>query len=571
MLTRHALAALLVLALAAPAEAATTYVAGPGSTRQVKPCNAATPCQLAYTIAQAVNGDDVLVQSGEHHFTGSSSLKSGVVLHGETARPLLVADAAGTGIYAGAQAAGDPSPTIRHLEFRTTFANAPVDANYRAVLDDVIATSTAAGGTAVSVSNNQALLTNVVASASGANSRAIAAGQTSASEPPHLVHVTARASGAGSIGILAASDGFNTGPNMCFALPAHLTLVDVIARGEAADIEAKQSGPCGSSTITVSSSNFHVATEVGTGAITEGSGNQTSSALTENRVVFLDSYHQKIGAPTVDAGADSIYSALTDLDGDARAIGAHSDIGADERQTLGSATSGDATAVTAFTATLAGSASAGSRAASGVFDWGLTTAYGTTTTAVAIAAGGGPAALAADLAGLTPGTIYHYRARAFDSGPGALDYLGADKTFTTAPAPPAPSPSPSPTATPSPTSPAPAFSGLTVPKRYKQSRTAKPGVPVLLTLARAGSTVEVTVTAKLRSSPRAKVRTRRLRHLILRGQRAGALAVRIKASRATKRLLRRQRTRQVRAKLTITVTPATGAPLTQTVTILLTR
>jgi hypothetical protein len=67
------------------------------------------------------------------------------------------------------------------------------------------------------------------------------------------------------------------------------------------------------------------------------------------------------------------------------------------------------------------------------FEYGTTTAYGPTTAATDAATG----TAAATLAGLTPGTTYHYRLVAANSGVAAR---GADQTFTTtaSPAPPPP-------------------------------------------------------------------------------------------------------------------------------------
>lgn len=93
---------------------------------------------------------------------------------------------------------------------------------------------------------------------------------------------------------------------------------------------------------------------------------------------------------------------------------------------------GAASAVTATTATLAGTVDA--RGATGVvqrFEWGLTSAYGSTT--------------AGALTGLAPATTYHYRLVA-ETGRGTV-VVGDDRTFTTAaatppvaPVPPVPEP-----------------------------------------------------------------------------------------------------------------------------------
>ena len=64
------------------------------------------------------------------------------------------------------------------------------------------------------------------------------------------------------------------------------------------------------------------------------------------------------------------------------------------------------------------------------FDYGLTTAYGTTVTAVpATMNGTTPAFAEADISGLIPGTTYHFLVKALNGGSSYA--LGEDKTFTT--------------------------------------------------------------------------------------------------------------------------------------------
>jgi hypothetical protein len=67
------------------------------------------------------------------------------------------------------------------------------------------------------------------------------------------------------------------------------------------------------------------------------------------------------------------------------------------------------------------------------FDWGLTSSYGNNT-AGSSSPMSATGAFNANLTGLAPGTVYHYRACA-DSATGGTDF-GIDQTFTTAPVPP---------------------------------------------------------------------------------------------------------------------------------------
>lgn len=75
------------------------------------------------------------------------------------------------------------------------------------------------------------------------------------------------------------------------------------------------------------------------------------------------------------------------------------------------------------------------------FEYGLTTLYGSTTAGVPPATSTAPQAFGALISGLTPGTIYHFHAKANGGEHGSSS--GADMTFTTVtPPPPPPSPPP---------------------------------------------------------------------------------------------------------------------------------
>src|SRR5215210_4314908 len=74
------------------------------------------------------------------------------------------------------------------------------------------------------------------------------------------------------------------------------------------------------------------------------------------------------------------------------------------------ATTGGANTITQTSAKLNGSVKPNSENTTYHFEYGTTTAYGTNTPeAGPIAAGAGTTNVSADVGGLTPGTIYHYR------------------------------------------------------------------------------------------------------------------------------------------------------------------
>lgn len=88
-----------------------------------------------------------------------------------------------------------------------------------------------------------------------------------------------------------------------------------------------------------------------------------------------------------------------------------------------------ATSVTATGATLNGTVNPGGAPANVSFQYGTTTAYGTTVNAVpSLVDGSSNVSVSAAITGLTPGTTYHYRTVASQNG---RDAYGPDVTFTT--------------------------------------------------------------------------------------------------------------------------------------------
>jgi hypothetical protein len=142
------------------------------------------------------------------------------------------------------------------------------------------------------------------------------------------------------------------------------------------------------------------------------------------------------GSPAIDAGDNSVCPA-TDARGIPRPRGALCDICAFEYSppvpTLGSPTGTGNTGTT-----LNGSVNPDLRDAVYHFEYGRTTAYGSSTAATDAGPGGSPVAATATVTGLSPGTTYHYRLVA-TNGDGTAST--GDATFTTTGAPPPP-PSP---------------------------------------------------------------------------------------------------------------------------------
>ncbi len=137
------------------------------------------------------------------------------------------------------------------------------------------------------------------------------------------------------------------------------------------------------------------------------------------------------GSAAIDQGAGC---PPTDQRGVARPSGAACDIGAYEVTPPAVAVS-TASPITTGAATLHGTVTPNAGAASVHFEYGPTAAYGAGTT-TQVVGGLQPSAFSAQLSGLRPGTLYHFRLVATSSdGTGA----SGDATFTTPAAPPPPS------------------------------------------------------------------------------------------------------------------------------------
>src|SRR5689334_12360249 len=93
-----------------------------------------------------------------------------------------------------------------------------------------------------------------------------------------------------------------------------------------------------------------------------------------------------------------------------------------------SATTGAATGVTDTASTLHGTVDPQGQATTYLFEYGTTSAYGSTTPSASAGSGTGPSDVTASLSGLTAQTTYHYRLVA-SSSQGTTN--GADSTFTT--------------------------------------------------------------------------------------------------------------------------------------------
>ncbi len=92
------------------------------------------------------------------------------------------------------------------------------------------------------------------------------------------------------------------------------------------------------------------------------------------------------------------------------------------------ATTSAASNISTTSATVNGSVNPNGLATQATFEYGLTTAYGNTTSAQSVGSGTGATTVSANLSGLLPSLTYHYRITASSS---CGDVTGLDMTFTT--------------------------------------------------------------------------------------------------------------------------------------------
>ena len=213
-----------------------------------------------------------------------------------------------------------------------------------------------------------------------------------------------------------------------------------------------------------------------------------------------------------------------------RPRGSACDIGAFERAAP-SATTGAASGVSATAASLAGVVAANTRPTTYRFAYGKTTGYGGLTPPVSAGSGTAAVAAAASLAGLEPGTTYHYRVVA-SNGDGTTP--GADSTFTTAALPPV------------------AFAGLSIlTKNVRADSKGRVSVNLRCPAAAVGNCKgKITLKAKIKRNP---VTLASARFSIAPGK---SKRVRLKLSRKRRGQLRRAK--KLKATLSVSAVDARG-------------
>src|SRR4051812_11376009 len=381
----------------------------------------ANACRLQRAIEGADDDDhEVVLAPGQYGGDGPIVATRPLDIHGPAGgpRPVVSDD---NSVFVLSLSGGGTSQ-LRGVDVVQDGDGIGVQVQGAGTIDRVFSSSAGAGGLPIQLLGG-GVVTNSVAWARGASSSAIFAG-LGASGTIALRNVTAvsAAADAGSFGI-----DFHTGGD------ATMTLRNVIAQGGGTDIRAIGENPGDVATVDVANSNYEttITTGVGgTGLIVDSGGNQTANPL------FADAaagdFHQLAGSPTVDAGVTAPANGALDLDGDPRALGAQTDIGADEFLPKPTVVTGAASGIDAGGATVSGTVDPEVQATSWYFEYGTTAGYGSQTATAAAGSGTDPVAVQQSLAGLAPATTYHYRLVGTN---GSGTTTGDDATFTTMPGP----------------------------------------------------------------------------------------------------------------------------------------
>ena len=504
--------AVLAAATTAPgASAAVQRYASPGGTGT--DCSAVKPCKITEAVANATAGAEVIVNPGKYSLTATLATPTTITIHGVAGKPhprLAFSGASQIGVHV------QFGSTLRYVEIEQAAA-APALYGNLSTVDQVIA-SGGGSNTPTAVIRNSTIRNSMVR-ASGAGGRALTTASDGGTVSATYRNVTAVATGAGGIPIEA--HGESTGN-------ATIQLVNVIAWAGpgAISLQARTDSSNGAqATIAWTHTAYQSVNAVGIGAKFEtGGGNKAE----EPTFVYppTGNFRLAAGSYMIDAGVTDASNGEFDVDGDLRTIGV-TDIGADEFVPPAAATTGAPSAITDTSATFNGSVEPNGAPTTYHFQYGTTAAYGSTTAPSDAGSGQGVVAATAAVADLSPGTTYHYRLVAENSG-GIRQ--GGDRIFTTSAA-----GTPTPPAIPA----AQAFAGV----KLVSTRLALKGGVITVRLscpaATAGRCTGATkLSARRRTSSRAasRVSLGRARFSIAAGARA---TVRVRVSRAGRRLFAR--------------------------------
>lgn len=384
------LAPLLALSASSAALATQRYATPTGS--PTGPCTRAKPCDFATAVEAAADGDWVIVARGSYNLGAVPVTDTAAIsITGITgaARPRLRSSVAG----AAALSVENAGSAVSFLEI-----DAPAGTGLSLTggsAEQIVARAGGLPGGACAI--GAATLRDSVCASSEAGGTAVLS-QDSGAGGAELRNVTALAGGAGGTGVEARAS--QSGAD------EQLRLVNVIARGAAHDIAAAAALGAGCA-VSVTHSNYATTAPQAPATISDDGTRQSAPP------VFVDgaaqNYHQARNSPTVDHGLGDPRNGRFDVDGDARTVHGVTDIGADELDLPPAPSTRAASPVDPLDATLRGSVNSDGPPTEVAFQYGKSRRYGSQARYGQLGPIGDPAPVAVALAGLTPGTVYHYR------------------------------------------------------------------------------------------------------------------------------------------------------------------
>lgn len=324
----------------ADASAAIRYAA-PGATNTADSgCPQSNPCSLSNAADRFVAGttlgagDEIVVEPGNYALGPQETIipAERTSIHGVVgqARPILTTHG---DVGSGAFLVNRPGVTLSWLEIISPERRTAIDLLSPGVVDGVIARG---GRDSAPCVIEDGVIRNTACISTGDGGSALKIEMnTDKTDTVRVRNVTAIATGANSRGLVvrAFSD-----------VELNVDAVGVLARGTAEDVFAGAFSvppmfPIGARvTVNLSHSDFadvKPENDPGGGTATITAPGQGNGNITAEPLLAADGYHELPRSPTIDAGAVDPSSGPTDVDGNARSIGAAPDIGADELQLVG--------------------------------------------------------------------------------------------------------------------------------------------------------------------------------------------------------------------------------------------
>jgi hypothetical protein len=439
--TQLAIAAVSIVVLfAAPSALAAVRYALPGGNATDPDClSKAANCSIKHATTVAQDSDEVIVTPGTYDFGASAgpAFSNGINIHGENGqpRPLLTNNSASDTM----QALGGQGTAVRNLAFdQKGTGNALVFLGSSGP-DDVFienVAATARGMGAIALVGAFGGHTDIRSSSGYAPGTNGVAMQNSTLLGASNLTLIAPGSGGVAADQRCTSGFFSgcTGDSSAFLINS---ILNGGTGGTDVRTNAQSCTACGSgtshTTVSAGNSNFsHVSNCAGCTITTPGANNNQTAPP-----VLIDAaggnFRELVNSPTRDAGAESGFTGIVDLDGNPRKLGPAPDIGAFEYNGTPIVNTLEATNIGNSTARLNASVDPRGFDTSFYFQWGTNTTYGNQAPASPGNAGSGVGAknVFADASGLPPRTLIHYRAVASSAYGGTV--FGPDRTFATIP------------------------------------------------------------------------------------------------------------------------------------------